>query len=481
MTFFDWSLFIDLGLISAALLAATALRARVRFFQTYLIPNAIPAGFMLLPLYNFVLPHLGVGTQNLEALVYHLLSISFLAMALRGTAGPRRNSEGKSEVFATSIAVLSQYAVQATIGLVLTALLIFTVLPELFHSFGLLMPLGFALGPGQALSIGEGWRTAGIEGAGSIGLTFAAIGFLVSCFGGVFLINYGIRHGWMKEENVRRLRARGTRTGIYARGHKPVGSHLTTESEAIDSMTFNLAITLVCYLATYLLLTGLHHSLSTLGPPGQELAVNLWGISFIFAAMLGLGAKRMIHRAGLDYLLDDKSLTRIAGLSVDLLVAGALGAISLVVVQQYWAPILVVAAVAAVAVGLSVPWICSRLFRDHAFERMLLVFGVSTGTLTTGLALLRVVDPDFETPVGTDYAYAAGITFVLAIPFILSLNMPTTTYQTGNMLWFWLTLGVALAYLTFSLIMYVVIGKRRAFKRAHRVWLPSETYSSRSA
>jgi ESS family glutamate:Na+ symporter len=101
---------------------------------------------------------------------------------------------------------------------------------------------------------------------------------------------------------------------------------------------------------------------------------------------------------------------------------------------------------------------------------MLVIFGVSTGTLSTGLALLRVVDPDFETPVANDYAYASGITVVLAIPFILSINLPVRAYETGNMLYFWVALGVAVAYLIFVFISYLVLAKDRAFASASQVW-----------
>jgi len=140
---FDWTLFVHIGIISAALMVSTFIRTRIRFFQRFLIPNALTAGFILLPLYNFVFPALGLDSMTLEALTYHLLSVSFVAMSLR--KAPKRPNDGR--IFATSVAVLSQYAIQTTVGLLLTFLLISTIMPELFHSFGWLMPLGFVLGP----------------------------------------------------------------------------------------------------------------------------------------------------------------------------------------------------------------------------------------------------------------------------------------------------------------------------------------------
>ncbi|MBT6502033.1 MAG: hypothetical protein HOK67_19285 [Deltaproteobacteria bacterium] len=38
----------------------------------------------------------------------------------------------------------------------------------------------------------------------------------------------------------------------------------------------------------------------------------------------------------------------------------------------------------------------------YSFERMLAIFGTMTGTVASGLLLLRIVDPDFESPVVTE-------------------------------------------------------------------------------
>lgn len=468
---FDWTLFIHIGILAAALMLSTWIRTRVRFFQRFLIPNALTAGFILLPLYNYVFPIFGLDTMTLEALTYHLLSVSFVAMSLR--KAPRRPRDGR--IFATSVAVLSQYAIQTAIGLLLTLVLISTIMPDLFHSFGWLMPLGFVLGPGQAFSIGEGWRVAGIEGAGSIGLTFAAIGFIVSSFGGVFLINYGLRKGWMSKEHADAINKQGIKRGVYPRGSRlPVGSLLTTETEAVDSMTLNGGLVLISYFVAYLFLELMQWLLGFVGPTGERLATNLWGISFIFAAIAGLGIKGLLTAAKADHILDNQTLNRVSGFAVDFMVTAAIAAISLVVVGQYWFPILLLSSVATILCFLQIPWFTSRIFGDHQFHRMLLIFGVSTGTLSTGLALLRVVDPDFETPVASDYAYASGITFVLAIPFILSINLPVRAYETGDMLYFWLALGIAAAYLLFVFIAYLILARGRAFASASQVWHKDE-------
>ena len=470
---FPWSFFIDLGIISIALLAATLLRAKRPFFQRYLIPNALTAGFFLLFFYNFLAPRLGLSADGLGALVYHLLSLSFIAMSLR--KAPAMRNKGDHGIISTSVAIISQYAIQAFFGLMLTFLFIKTILPRLFPAFGFFLPLGYALGPGQAFAIGKGWESFGFTGAGSIGLTFAAVGFLWACFGGILLINYGIRKGWASPEKLAILRHKDIKTGVYPRQETlPSGAKLTTESEAIDSITYNAAMVLAVYIGSYLLLKLLTWLLSFAGKPGHDLAVNLWGISFVFAALVALFVRKILNIVRVDHTLDNGTLTRISGISVDLMVAASLGAISLIVVFEYWLPILITCLLGGFLVLVTVPWFCSRIFKDHQFDRTLIIYGACTGTMPTGLALLRVIDPDFETPVASDYMFSSAVTFVLVIPFILAINLPVYSYTTGNPLYFWLAIGVALAYLAFSIVMFFILGKKRAFLRSSKVWLKTK-------
>ncbi|MDX9780562.1 MAG: sodium:glutamate symporter, partial [bacterium] len=197
---FKWDIFINLGIISLALLIATFIRSKIKFFQKYLIPNALTAGFILLPLYNYVFPLLGFETGSLKDLAYHFLGMSFVVLTLKNTQKKTKENDGATPM---AVAVLFQYSIQLVVGLLLTLGIIATFKPDLFHSFGVFLTLGFALGPGQALSIGTSWgNMMSVEGLGSVGLTFAAIGFIVCCFGGIYLINFAIRNKWITLEEL---------------------------------------------------------------------------------------------------------------------------------------------------------------------------------------------------------------------------------------------------------------------------------------
>jgi len=360
---------------------------------------------------------------------------------------------------------------QVIIGLTVTLIFIYTVRPELFHSFGYLLPLGFAQGPGQAFAIGESWKSFGIEDAGSIGLTFAAIGFIFCSIGGIYLINYGVKRSWISQEKLDELKKDRSKTGLYyIEKDKPVGSYLSTQSEAIDSLTLHIALVMFTYLFTFLLLKLIAFLLSFAGPLGVELAQNFWGISFVFAALSGLIVKNLLKIFKLQFIVDNHTMHRISGLSIDIMVTSAIAAISLVIVMNYWFPILIAVLIAGTVTIATIPWMCSRLFTDYPFIRMILLFGVSTGTLSTGLALLRIVDPDFETPVAEDYSYASGLTFFMFIPFILTINFPSKAFASGDPKWLWMSFAVIVAYVIFMLISVFLISGRKLLQGKGRMW-----------
>jgi len=465
---FSWHIFVNLGILSAALLLGTLLRARVKFFQKYLIPNALTAGFLVLPLYNFFLPKIGLSSFQLGEITYHFLGLSFIALGLR--TPPKGKKRGPA-VFQTSIGIISQIVLQAIIGFGITLILIYTFMPDLFHSFGFLLPLGFAEGPGQAFSIGESWKVHGVQDAGNIGLTFAATGFILCCFGGIYLINHALKKGWVSKQELQHMHKKETRTGIRPKDSDlPVGAYQTTDTEAIDSVSMHMALVLMSYFGAWLLLKGITFLLDMIGPIGHELAANLWGLHFIFAVTMGLLVRQLLKVCKCDYIVDNRTMTRISGLSVDIMVTSAIAAISITAVIKYWLPISIVAVTGAVATFFGTIWFCSRLFSDHRFYRTLFIFGVSTGTLSTGLALLRAVDPEFESPVAVDYTYASGLGFLMAIPLILMIPMPLRTYTTGNMIYSWIAFGIIGLYLLFVLVSYALITRKKALAQKRKLW-----------
>ena len=109
----DFNAIINLGIVCAGLLIGALLRAKVRILQHFLIPSAIIGGFFLLFFYNYAAPHLGLNADFLGDLVYHLLNISFIAMALRNPSDDKpKDGSGRRSLAQNVVAIFGQYGLQ---------------------------------------------------------------------------------------------------------------------------------------------------------------------------------------------------------------------------------------------------------------------------------------------------------------------------------------------------------------------------------
>ena len=184
------------GFLSILLLLGTLIRAKTTFIQKYLFPSCLIGGVIGSILVNTDL--VKISSSQLETFAYHLFNLSFISIGLTRDTNTSQSSARKGNIFKGSLwMALTQgitFPVQAIIGglVVLGFGLLGT---DLFTTFGFLSPLGFNEGPGQALSFGKVWEGMGFDHAVTIGLTFAAVGFVFAFFIGVPLANWGLRKG----------------------------------------------------------------------------------------------------------------------------------------------------------------------------------------------------------------------------------------------------------------------------------------------
>jgi ESS family glutamate:Na+ symporter len=461
-----WDVILDGALLSVFLLIAAFLRARVKFLQNFLVPVSLIGGFLAMLMNQSFLGLIDFNPDRLGIYVYHLLAITFVAMGLRrGSGGTGRDA------LAMGLGGSTGYALQGVVGFGLSFLLMYTIYPDLFPTFGALAPLGFGQGPGQTYAIAHEWEVGyGFTHGGNLALTMAAYGYFWACFIGVPIVNYGIRKGWAALVTDRSKISREIYTGFFAKdSEKPVAGRLTTTSEAVDSVALHIALIGMVYLATYLLLSGVMKIVVLLGAGG--FAGVLRGFFFIFAMIMALLFREIIRKAGLSHIVDDGTMSRIAGVSVDYLVMAAIAAISLSVVMEFMIPILVTGTGVGLVTLLIFFWYAKRSFRDYPFERAIALYGMLTGTISTGLVLLRIVDPEYRTPVAQHLLYTGAISIVVCFPLLLIINLPLRGVVTGDHMWYWLTLLLAAIIYIVILVAYRLTGLI-TFKRPWtKIWL----------
>ena len=464
-----WEIVLDVTILGAFLLLGSFLRARIRFLQRFLVPVALIGGFLAMLTNKSFFGLIEFDNTRLGIYVYHLLAVTFVAIGLR------REDAGKGrDALAMGLSGSTGYALQGVVGFGLGFLLMYTLYPDLFPSFGALAPLGFGQGPGQAYAIAHEWEVGyGFTHGGNLGLTMAAFGYFWACFIGVPIVNYGIKRGWAALVKDRSQISKEIYTGFFdRRSERPIAGRLTTTSEAIDSFALHLALIGIVYLVTYLLLSGVMKLLVMLGVGG--FAGILRGFFFIFAALMALLVRYIIGRIGLSHVVDNGIMSRIAGVSVDYLVVTAIAAISLSVVIEFIVPILVTGTGVGLVTLLMFFWYAKRSYSEYPFERAIAIYGMLTGTISTGLVLLRMLDPEYKTPVAQHLVYTGAISLPLCFPLLLIINLPLKGVTTGDHTWYVITLLVTVAMFIILLFVYRISGLI-TFKRPwSRIWLDEQ-------
>jgi len=400
------------GFLSIMLLIGIYLRNKLKFFQYFLIPSCLLGGILGLIIVSTGLYK--IESSMLETFAYHFFNISFISVGLSGSNEDEMSKiRGKDYIKGSAWMAIIQsisFSIQAVIGagvVILFGLFGF----KLFPTFGFLVPLGFEEGPGQALSFGKVWETVGFEHAATIGLTFAALGFLFSFFVGVPLANWGIRKGHtaLAPASLPQHFLKGI---IPKDQEKESAGNLTMHSGNIETLAFHAAVIGLVYILAYIVTLLLGKIL----PP--DVAKMLWGFFFFIGMAIAFLVKIVMKQLKIDHLLDSGLQRRITGFAVDYLIVSTVMAIQVVVIWKYIVPVSIMALIGGFVTTFIVIYLGRRLW-TYNIERSVTIYGAVTGTVSSGLLLLRIVDPEFKTPV----AIEVGLMNLFMVPIILSYGI----------------------------------------------------------
>ena len=413
--------------MSFLLLLGVWLRAKVNFLQRYLVPTGIIAGTI-----GFALINTGwVGYPSPEGWVplkvgdfglisFHLFSFGF---GLIGLGCFSRHTKGRSLTLIKGALWIDLlfwmfYGLQATVGFGITDLYARITGSDLTSATGFLAGFGFAFGPGQALAVGMSWQNDyGLPDCVSMGLAYAAAGFMVANFVGVPLANWGLRRGYAtygdKELSPDFLK------GLRTPDRQISACRLTTHNGNVDTFALHFAVAatvyglgwLVCYTLKYLIL-----------PPNYQAAS--FGFIYLYALFAGMLIRLIVNHTAAHAFYSDDVQNRLLGATIDYMIISALMAVSAATVMKYFVPFLLVIAACTLITLFGVLYLGRRV-GSFGLERLLVVFGLITGTAAIGLALLRIVDSDFQTPAAAEVGLNNVYALIPMFPFLLvSVTMP---------------------------------------------------------
>jgi len=89
------------------------------------------------------------------------------------------------------------------------------------------------------------------------------------------------------------------------------------------------------------------------------------------------------------------------------------------VLENYWGIILIMGVAGLVVTYLYNRFVAVTLFPEYPEEQFLMMFGMLTGTASTGTILLREIDGDFKTPASDNMVYQNFPAIVFGFPIML--------------------------------------------------------------
>ena len=445
-----------IGILLLSLLMANALKKSIRILKASLIPTSVLAGILLLiaaGIYDFVTGEVLFETQlfnsngytGLETLTYHTLALGFIASTLKSTNN-KFTKQRTTEIFNTGVTTVSTYLIQAIFGLGIT-MVAALFMDDFFSAAGILLPFGYGQGSGQALNYGTIYETEfGFEGGKSFGLTIAALGFLSASIGGVIHLNL------LRKKNKLTVKSEKTSHGI---AEQIEGKNEIPMQGSIDKITIQVCLVFAAYLLAYSLMRLFGHLL-----PGMRSVI--YGFNFLLGVLSAtlikcvlsfLKKKQVVKK---EYV-NDFLMTRISNFFFDIMVVAGIAAIRLGILGRYWGIMTILGVVGMVITYAYNYCVAKKLFKAYSEEQFLMMYGMLTGTASTGTILLREIDGDFKTPAADNMVYQNFPAIVFGFPIMLLATLAPEKPV--------LTLIILIV---FFLLLNLLLFRRSIFKRKKR-------------
>lgn len=399
-----WDVVTDVALLGALMLIGQFLRAKVKLFQSLLLPASLIGGFIGLalgPSGANVLPF----SKSLSGYAGILIAVVFGCTPIGDKPLSKKELKGVGGFFYQNTGILIfQYA----IGMALSLFVLNKFWPDLHNSFGLIYATGFYGGHGTAAAVGSAFKDLGYPEFFDLGNASATVGIVVGIIFGMALINWGTRKGYTNYVASPKQLPADMRTGLIAPENQKPSTKGTINNMSLDSLAFHVGIAIfVTFVAKRL------SGVIAKAVPGLSIPV------FVLALAVGYVAQFFLRATKTDKYVDRSTLQRISGTSTDFLVCSAVASLKLSTIASYAGPLMITFVIGIIINILWFLWVSRYSSERDWFERGIMNYGRSNGVVATGVLLNRVVDPDAKSRGLED----TGITDLLNRPIAIALQV----------------------------------------------------------
>jgi len=405
----------SLAILGLFLIIGTILRAKVTIFQKLFLPANVIGGVLLLLLGPQCLNLLGkLGVPSTWFSYYNMLpGVLIVPVVAAVPLGLRLGNKGGSSSIAGNdfmknvvplIGIgLAVSMVQFAVGYLVHA--VFSGAFDFYDVFGVELSIGYVGGHGTAGTLGNMLTELNLDYASlsqGVATTTATFGIVGGIVIGIAMINYAARKGHTAALAKPGEIAENMRVGYEKDMSKQASTgRETTMSCSIDTYAFHASI---IFLACGLAYLAVKYSKALNIPVLKSFSAWAWGMIAMFIIW------GIICKLKLDFMVDGKVKNHITGPFTDFAVIGAIASLPLKAVAAFIVPILVMVVIGYIVTGGLLWFLSKRFLKGCWFEQMIGTFGMATGVFITGVLLLRVADPDSETPALSSYSLSYTIT-----------------------------------------------------------------------
>ncbi len=427
--------------LAVFLLIGKWIRVHVVWLQKLFIPSSIIGGFLALFLGPQVLGKImenfvgedsfwtnGIMTENIlevwSALPGLMINVVFATLFL-GAAIPgiKRiwNFGGPQLAFGWTIG-WGQYVVG--ILLVLLVLGPFFGVPPIA---GALIEVAFEGGHGTAAGMADTFEEMGFTEGYDLAIGLATVGILAGVVTGIILINWAVRTKKTKVIDDVQGFSELRQKGIMEFENREPAAKMTLRPESIEPLSFHFAIVGLAILVGYLILQFLIWIEAVTFDADFMTYIPLFPLAMIG----GIIVQVLFNKLDRADVIDRKMMNRIQGFALDILIVTAIATVSIDVIGEYLVPFLLFAVVGITWNILGLLILAPRIIPSYWFERGIGDLGQSMGVTATGLLLMRVADPDNESPAFEAFGYkqlvyepflGGGLVTALSVPLIFQFG-----------------------------------------------------------
>lgn len=451
-----WSFLVQLGLLLLFLMLGNILRRTIPLFRKCLIPSALLGGAMLLLVdviaksFDVVL----VDNRMMQVITYHCLAIGFAAMTLKTEKS--KVKARKCQIIEFGALQGGCYMLQAFVGLGIT--IVFFLLTRysdnvISYIGGLILPLGYGQGPGNALTWDINFTNTPatqFAGNGSFGLALASIGFVVASVCGVVYINIYKKRGQIQVRST-------NNTEEYIDYTNEDGNEIP-DNESVDKFSIQMGFVALAYAIAF----GFMCLLGVISDFTNNIG---WGFNFLWAALAAMGIKAVVKRLQKHSLMhrtyiNNYQMDRISGFAFDVMIVAGVAAIEINDIKNYILPIVILSVAGGIVTYIYVRLTAKECFKGFEHEFFLMSFGTLTGTASNGMILMKEIDPGLKTPTSSLYILSTFPAMVMIAPLLFLLNFAGSSLTNAC-----IACGI---FFVLWIVYTVYMFRRRIFKKKYQ-------------